>query len=362
MSRSLAIAFLACNKNPDRFRDDPSFLYRCDNLAQALAQQGHSAICDHVKRWHWTEPVDVVVLHRPMLTLPLWRLLLNLRRRGVRVVMDVDDLVFDPGAASLSPAVLSHRASRWWTAWQCKWHQRALMLADVITTSTEPLQQALRQLPGLAHIHTSLIPNAVHCSWRAMGELPLPAPAAGAPVVRYLPGTRTHDRDFAQIQEALVTVLRERPNVRLEIVGPLACDLPLPAQQWRHLPRVPFAAYHELVRSAHLNLAPLELNRFTRCKSALKVMEAAYWGVPTLCSPIPDTLRLQNAGALVCEDAAQWRRQLGRLLDDPMLHRQACTGLRPAILRHADVHHWAQVWLEAVGRKSRAVHLPVGLT
>jgi glycosyltransferase involved in cell wall biosynthesis len=347
--RPLEIAFLACNKNPDRFREDPSFRYRCDNLAEALKQLGQHTHCEHVSRWRWRQPLDVAVLHRPLLTAPLWLALRRLKRRGVRVVMDVDDLVFDPAVAPWSPAVLSHRASRWGTACRYALHQQALQHADVLTTSTQPLLEALRQLPGLA-ARACWIANAVHHRWLAMDAQPLPVAAgAGEPVLRYLPGTRSHDADFAQIQDALVTVLRERPAVRLEIIGPLACDLPLPAWQWSHRPKLPFDRYHEVVRSAYLNLAPLAINRFNQAKSALKVIEAAYWGVPTLCSPVADTLRLQDAGALVCHDAAHWVAQLSRLLDDPGQRQQAGAGLRPAILRHADVHHWAQVWLDEVG-------------
>lgn len=359
VSRPLAISFLACNKNPDRFREDASFLYRCDNLACALADLGHDVVCDHVSRFRWRHPLDVVVFHRPMLSPTLWLLIGRLRRRGVRVVMDVDDLVFDPAAAGLSPAVLNGRADLKGIVRRFKRHRQALLRADVITVSTEPLQQELAHLtepPG--QIRVVRIPNAVHHSWR---ELALPEQRSPAPVLRYLPGTRSHDRDFAQITEALVAVLRPRPAVRLEIVGPLTCELPLPAEQWCCLPKLPFSRYHAVVASSTVNLAPLERSRFTWAKSAIKVIEASFWGVPTLCSPFPDALRLQGAGALICDSPQDWATTLAGLLDTAGQQGATRPALRQAILAHADVRRWALNWVEQVAAPSSADLRSAGL-
>lgn len=354
MSRPLAIAFLACNKNPARFREDASFVYRCENLAAALAKQGHKVLCEHFTRFDWASSPDLVVFHRPQLTPRLWLLMSWLRQREVRLVADVDDLIFDPAMAHLSPAVLSGRAEPAAIERRFKRHRQALQRFGYITASTEPLRDELLALPGLAQrAHVQVVPNAVHHSWSALGRQLHEDEGGPAALIRYLPGTRSHDRDFAQIAAPLAAVLRERPGLRLEIVGPLDGELALPPHQVTRREKLPFDRYHQAVRGARVNLAPLEDTRFTRCKSALKVIEAGFWNVPTVCSPLPDARRLAHAGAFAASTAAEWRHWLTRLLDDDGFHAQQATGLRARVMAHANVHSVAADWLQGVMQAPR---------
>lgn len=347
MSRPLAIAFLACNKNPDRFREDPSFTYRCENLALALAAQGHEVTLSHLSRPGWDRRPDIVVFHRPLLSWRFWWTQHRLRRLGVRLVADVDDLVFDPALAAHSPAVLNSQLPiqvlrrRFWR------HREALRHFDLITVSTEPLAAAVAQLPRRpvgARVHW--LPNAVHRHWRVLPDAPSADPLA--PVLRYLPGTPSHDRDFALIAPVLTEVLRARPQARLEVVGPLAFALDLPERQIHHEPRRPFAQYHEVVRAPGINLAPLEATPFTACKSAVKVIESAFWRVPTVGSPLQDARRFAGAGACLAETPADWTRWLSLLLDDGPARRRLTASLRESVLAMADIDRLASDWCEAV--------------
>jgi hypothetical protein len=223
-------------------------------------------------------------------------------------------------------------------------HQQALLRFDHFTVSTHALKEELGRLTGLpAQARIQVIPNGVHHSWLSLAKTAIPVDVAK--VIRYLPGTRSHDRDFAQIAEPLTHFLRERPDVRLEVFGPLEFELDLPPAQVTRQGKRPFASYHELVRGALVNLAPLEATRFTRCKSALKVMEAAFWGVPTVCSPLPDAERLADAGAFIARSALEWHAQLAMLVDAPVVHALAASRLRERVMPLADVGKFAQQWL-----------------
>mgnify|MGYP002136724117 CR=1 FL=1 len=172
-------------------------------------------------------------------------------------------------------------------------------------------------------------------------------------IIRYLPGSPSHDRDFALVAPVLSALLRERPGLRLELVGPLSFVLDAPADQVRHQPRVAFPDYLSVVRQPGIHLAPLEATPFTACKSALKVIEAAFWNQPTVCSPLPDAGRLTEAGACVATSVAEWRDWITRLLDDPAVYRGVTHGLRSRILRQADIDRLAQGWLGAMWRPAR---------
>ena len=351
MSRPLVFAFLACNKNAERFREDPSFIYRCENMAAALERLGHRVVCEHYSRFVWRKPLDVVVFHRPVFSSHFWLLWSLLQKKGVRLVADLDDLIFDPSLASVSPAVLNQRLDEALIAKRFRKHQRALQRFEHFTVSTTALKEELLRLPGLsatAAIH--VVPNGVHHTWPGLAHAhPATRPAK---VIRYLPGTRSHDRDFAQIAEPLTQLLLERPHLRLEVCGPVDFELPVPPQQILRQGKRPFESYHEVVQGALANLAPLEATRFTRCKSALKVMEAAFWNVPTVCSPLPDADRLGDAGAFIARTPAAWHAQLALLVDAPAFHALAVDRLRERVMLVSDVHRYAQLWLEAL-RPSR---------
>ena len=77
-------------------------------------------------------------------------------------------------------------------------------------------------------------------------------------VLTYLPGTRSHDRDFSMIAGPLSRFLRFHPEVELRITGPLNCRLDVPPRQVRHGDKVAFANYHQQFDGIWVNLAPLE--------------------------------------------------------------------------------------------------------
>jgi len=155
----------------------------------------------------------------------------------------------------------------------------------------------------------------------------------------------------------LASLLQQHPEVQLDIIGPLTLPELFPRAQVHQRSKLPFDQYKSAVCGATVNLAPLEPTRFNASKSGLKVVEAAWWGVPTLCSPNADTHRLAQAGAGAVEAASldAWRIELERLLFDPG-HRAALTsGLRERVLAVADIHANASTWLDWVQGR-----LPVG--
>lgn len=351
MSRPLAIAFLACNKNAQRFREDASYAYRCDNLAHELAALGHQVVCTHVSQCP-DQRFDWVVLHRPQLAWHgSWRmrwLMRRLRTGGARVLADVDDLIFRPELAGLSPGVLNDLVSLRQTRARFAAHRAALRQVDAISVSTQVLADELADLPGARPV--LVLPNSVHHAWR---QLALPNSPPAAPLIRYLPGTRSHDRDILQASAGLAQVLRAHPQVRLSVTGPLNLPAGLPLGQVAHQDRLPFSEYAQAIAGAAVNIAPLEPTRFNQGKSALKVLEAGFWGVPTVCSPWPDAQRFAQAGAAFAQTAEDWASQLTQLLFNPAARHAATLGLRERVLALADGRAQALRWLawtQALGK------------
>lgn len=294
----------------------------------------------------------IAVFHRPASTLGLRLLLRWFRARGVICIAEVDDLIFDPELACFSPGVLNGVISLDQARAQFRTNRDALGRFDRISTSTEPLAAHLAE--HFPHARLSVIPNAVSPSWGEFKRAQPAGAANGAPVIVYLPGTRSHDRDFQVYAEGTEAFLAAYPDARLEVTGPLRFRLRARPSQIVHREKVPFSQYHELVRSAWVNLAPLEATPFTRCKSALKIMEAGFWGVPTVCSPTPDGERFREAGALFAGDAEACFSRLETLWS-PERYRSETSDLSRRVLERADAGRSADALLRLAGT-SEATH------
>jgi glycosyltransferase involved in cell wall biosynthesis len=335
----LRIAFVSSNPRPSRFRTDGSYIYRCENLALGLAALGH-----HVSHWHLNSlvmrglPFDVAVFLKPAASLRLSWVARRLRQAGCRMVADFDDLLFDPSLARYRPSVWSGQASLARTTRKFARHGRALQHFDAFTFSTQSLLDHFTALhPQSPRL---IVPNAAFRPWRELPRTP-----AEPRRITYFSGTRTHDRDFALVEPALARLLDERHDFRVQLVGPLQTQL-----NHRHVERVErvdYRRYAELVRSAHLNLAPLEDTPFNRCKSALKAIEAGCFGIPTLASPIGDYLRVATEGVLYAGDADEWYEQM-RLALDEAHYRRMSEGLIERLRPLSDVDRFAREFLSFV--------------
>lgn len=345
--RVLSIVFVACNRNPRLFQQDPSFVYRCENLGLALQAMGH-----RVNWLHWSalaprQRFDVALFHRPRHSLRWRSLLWWLRRQGTTLIADVDDLIFDSALADHSPGVLNVQVALPKIRQQFAEHFAALGCFDKVTVSTQPLAVHLQRCFPKAAVW--VLPNAVHLAWRAANKGC--ALAARQPVVSYLPGTRSHDRDFALYANGVADFLAAHANARFEVTGPLRVDLRARPGQVVHHEKVPFGHYDERVRAAWVNLAPLEATSFTRCKSALKVLEAGFWNIPTVCSPFPDAERFASAGAVFASDGRECFAALQALMA-PSEYAVITAGLSARVLAQADVYRVAETFLQFVVAKS----------
>jgi len=341
------IAFIACNRNAKLFRTDPSYIYRCENLGLELTRQGHQVSFCHITDSLFLNKFDFVVFHRPR---NLWRihfLVVSLRLRGAKVWADFDDLIFDISLAEFSPGVVNQINTLEKTIKTYQSHASTLSLFDGFTVSTKPLKAHLLNLQINKPI--KVLPNAPHFSWEHnLAAFRTTKLDFSAPVLTYLPGTRSHDKDFKLIADQLTIFLRSNKKVSLEITGPLSFQLAEDvARQVRHYEKLTFSKFHERFQSTWINLAPLEDTPFNQCKSALKVLEAGFWGKPTVCSVIPDVLRYTKAGALCLETPEDLCTKLNLLLkpDDYLEHAQ---NLQSEVLKVSNIAQVTASFLELI--------------
>jgi glycosyltransferase involved in cell wall biosynthesis len=319
-----------------------SFRYRCRHQAEAVALAGATSA---VMKVGTVDPDALiaqhrlVVLHRVAWSSEIERLMELARQRGVPVVFDSDDLVFDPSVAPFVSFERRNETGRTLFYDGLLRHRRTLERCDAATVSTEFLAERARE----AQPRVEVVRNAVSQEMVALARAAREGPQRHSEewvTLAYLSGTPTHDRDFREAAEAVLWALDRYPSVRFLLVGDVVMDERFqtfgkrverqPARDWRALPA--------LLRTVDVNLAPLEPeNPFTESKSAVKYLEAALVAVPTIASPRGDFASLIEHGAngLLAEGPDEWRECIRRLVESRELRaRLGAAAMDDVRLRH----------------------------
>jgi glycosyltransferase involved in cell wall biosynthesis len=269
---------------------------------------------------------EVLVLYRVPHSPWVAHLLARARALGRATVFAVDDLIVCPEIPEPPPLRRMDAAER------RLWHDgvrryRATLLAcDAFLATTGPLAEVGAAAGKPTHLHRcglaarELALGAAAARDAAAARAS--AAAAGAFRLGYFSGTPTHDGDLAAVTPILLELLERHPALALVVAGPVALD-PRFARLGARVARVaavPWPELPRLIADVDASLAPLEWRHpFVAAKGAVKYLEAAAAGVPTIASPTDafrDAIRHGETG-LLAEDAAAWRAALAALAGDP---------------------------------------------
>ena len=231
--------------------------------------------------------------------------------------------------------------------------------ANAVVVSTPALARAC------AHIDTPaiILPNLVDTD-----RFPFQR-RGGDPVTIGYSGTPTHAPDLALVEPVLVRI-HERfgDRVRFWFQGCITPRLArLPGIQFVDV-EPSYASYASALSASPLDLAigPLEDNAFNRCKSAIKWMEYADCGIPSVFTDLAGyaaVIRDGETGRLVPNDPDVWYEVLVELiLDQEARERLAVAARHDVEERHSLQLHagtWGDAYrLIAAGRPSRLAAAP----
>ena len=307
-------------------------LYRVEHHAAALKAGGLTA--DWCALDDFADEklagVTILVLFRTARDARVAALYAACRARGITVAFDIDDLVFEP-ACMREPyfdylRTLNPAARERWAGKVAGWRQ-SLLEADCAIVSTAPLAAAAEKLGRRALVW----PNGI--SWDMVADArrlaDRPSPRGAGLRIGYASGAPTHQKDFAQISSALASVLTERPEVCLTIVGHLdLTEFPELKQHQGRMETRPVVPHRDLgaeYARFDINLAPLEAgNPFCEAKSELKYFEAALVQVPTVAAATaPYAAAIQSGtNGYLARGEADWREHLLALIDDREARRR----------------------------------------
>ncbi len=321
--------------------DTPGSAYRVERYAAACREAGaHVRVIRPDEAERFVEEagrLTLLVIWRAPWTEALGTLIEAARSGGARIVFDVDDLMIDP--AVVTTEIIDGIRSQNFEEEAVRQHfvrvQRTMLAADVCSATTDELVGHMRRFakPGVT------LPNGFDLDTLAASRMAVrrraARPADGLLRLGYAGGSRTHQRDFAEVAACLPAVLGAHPHCRLVLFrqsgSSRLVDLhefpelaPFEDQvEWRDL--VPLDRLPEEVARFDVNLAPLELdNPFCAAKSELKYFEGALAGVCTVASPVGPYARAIQHGVngFLAAAPAEWEAALTRLLADPALRAE----------------------------------------
>jgi glycosyltransferase involved in cell wall biosynthesis len=306
-----------------------TFRYRVLNMLEALALDpalGGSwfSVVDLWCRDEILARADIIVLCHCQYTPELADLVVRARAAGRRVLFDIDDLVFDTRYVPTVLQYLDHPASEAaLDHWFAKFSRYgALMrLCDGVVVTNDYLAARVRDFVDLP---VAVVPNFMNQAQMSASDGILAAKRRSnyrrddRCHIGYFSGSQTHRRDFQLVEDALARLLDADPRVVLRLVGKIDLGAPLRRHQQRveFLPMQDPISLQRCIGEVEINLAPLQDNPFTNCKSELKFFEAAAAGTVTVASPVfafRESMHHAKTGFLA--PAHRWHAELTEALE-----------------------------------------------
>lgn len=279
--------------------DNSTFRYRVHNMVEVIeegwpaASASYFTLDDSAHFDRIADAADVLVICRARFGFEIGRLIERAKRRGIPVIFDVDDFVFDTRYVHLLMSTLdqSTRPPEAWDLWFAYVGRMGATLraCDAAITTNPFLAERIRDF---APMDVRVVPNFLNRAQLDFSDAIFAAKRDsgfrrdGDIHIGYFSGSPTHNKDFAIAASGLSHVARRHPNVRIRLVGYLEPAGPMLG----HLDRIDRQPFHDyvnlqrLVGSTEINIAPLQDNLFTNCKSELKYFEAAVVGTSTIAA------------------------------------------------------------------------------
>lgn len=274
---------------------------------------------------------DLLIIHRSGYSSHLAELIRICKKNKTKVLFDIDDFIFEP---SEIPTLLNtldvvnrtetHLEDQDWEKWlgtAASMKLAAKMCDGIICTTQYLADKAEEYLDLPTIVMANFLSEDQFIYSNELYELKVKNDFKRDSFfdIGYFSGTPSHNRDFAIAVGALDSLMSERDNVRLNIVGFL--DLPehFASKHSQNINRMSLTNYLELQRlisGVEINIAPLQQNSFTHGKSELKFFDAAAVGIPTIASPTASMSKaiVNNETGLIAQNH-EWFEQISNLID-----------------------------------------------
>lgn len=277
-----------------------TFRYRCYNPSEAINELSKNTSASffsyndlaHAKEI--AQSATTLVISRVRYDEKIQFLIDEFRKTGKSIYYDIDDLVFNPSKAKLVADSIGYklRNSDEWNAWfaYISRHEATMRLCDGCITTNSTLAN---EIENHTNLPTRVMRNFInkeqeHYSDKIFeAKLEKNYKTDGSIKIGYFSGTPTHARDFEIALDGLMSAINTNNRVRLILAGHI--ETKNFSKKIKN--KIEIISYQnpislqKTISEVDINIAPLELNIFTECKSELKFFEAGIVGTMTIASP-----------------------------------------------------------------------------
>lgn len=308
--------------------DTSTFRYRVYNVYQTLKES---------KEWRvvyffqneihllpgYIDKIELISIIRMRWTFQLDEFISRVKLRGLPILFDVDDLVFDLEYLPLLTNTLNvnfsdERDYEYWFAYISRIQYTASKADGFITTNAflgEQLKKKFGKEYGIIKNYLNKEQTFVSKKYfenkkKKRGERPF--------TIGYFSGTPSHINDFKAVSREIVELLNQYEDIQLKVVGFMEFDADLQPliKQGRICfhPLVDFVELQKLIAEVDVNIIPLVRNTFTNCKSELKFFEAAVVGTISCATPtyVYKSIIEDGVNGFLCSQG-QWYRTIERI-------------------------------------------------
>src|SRR3984893_4455456 len=308
-------------------------LYRLDQKVEQLQSVGYDVtvyaeqeIDEFLRNIY---KFDSVIYYR----IPAWgRIIFAIelsRRLGLTTFFEIDDLVFTEdfpdsfesyGGLITKGEYVGLKLGR-------ALYTHAISLCDYGIASTTPLASELSKMvpSGKTFVHR----NAFGRTHELLASKTPKSHSDGRVVIFYGSGTKAHKEDFPQLVEAALVEIVRRHGDRVTIVlagyivltdrlESIRDNLEIVEINWN------IEEYWAILQKADINIAVLKQSLVSDCKSELKWMEAAMFGIPSIVSGTSTYRQIIEPGVtgLICDTVEEWTSALDLLVRDSGLRQR----------------------------------------
>lgn len=261
------------------------------------------------------------------------------RKSGVKVLFDLDDLVFDKKyAMTVINTIGEVNNIDYWIPYFDK-IQKTAKAVDGFLVTNDYLGERIGGNFGKPYkvIRNSLNEGQIAASNAYLSLKKYPDEHEEF-VIGYFSGSPSHENDLAVALPEVLEFLDSHKNAVLEVVGVMEFDQKtaeyFARNQIRFSPPVDFRKLQKEISEVDVNIAPLVINEFTNCKSELKFFEAAAVETTTIASPSFTFKRAISDGVNgFLAYPGEWYDKLEYLYKHPEVNKKIAKTAREYVLK-----------------------------
>jgi tetratricopeptide (TPR) repeat protein/glycosyltransferase involved in cell wall biosynthesis len=327
-------------------RDLMTHKYRVHNYSEVLEEFGvHSIkLFDKDLVEFDLAYVDVLILCRIDANEEQINSIKKFKNSGKTVIFDIDDLVFNPDLVlHIRHIAKRDDAGRKRMILMAERLKKTLNCCDYATVSTLGLKKEIERFG----IPAFIVPNNINKSDIDRAS-PLVEKNRNRKTLHtrigYFSGTATHEYDFQECADALFSLIKEREDIQLMVVGELeaASKFKEFGNRFIQINAVSHYKMFEYLATVDINIAPLEFtNIFTQGKSELKIFESALLKIPTIISPTASytSIIIDGHNGFIARNSEEWRELILRLVDNKSLRLEVGEEAHRTIAARFSINH-----------------------